>query len=176
MKRSLGILRHSRKASIITAIVVFGIVAVMAGIVDAQQQAQWQGRVVAITDGDTVKVLTDTNDEVKIRIYGIDAPEKKQKYGPQSKQALSNLVYNKTVLVTPISIDIYGRLIAKVTSENIDIGSSMVCSGNAWWYCEYARRDSELARCQRHAKMMKSGLWSEENPIPPWEFRKAKKH
>ena len=132
--------------------------------------------VIGVIDGDTIRVLTDdTKEQITIRLYGIDAPEKKQRHGPQSKQAMSDMVFNKRVTVSPISVDLYGRTIAKVFVENQDVGQAMVCNGEAWWYCQYARRDRQLSLCQKTAKQQQIGIWSEKNPVAPWDFRKQKK-
>lgn len=135
----------------------------------------FNAKVIGVIDGDTIRVLvSDDIGQKTIRLYGIDAPEKKQKHGSESKQAMSDLVFNKTVTVFPISVDIYGRTIAKVFVEKTDIGLSMVCDGHAWWYCQYAKRDSQLARCQKSAKQKHIGIWADGNPVAPWDFRKRK--
>lgn len=134
----------------------------------------FQARVVAVTDGDTVKVLYGPGGpaELKIRLYGIDAPEKKQPFGQRSKMALSNLVFGREVEVQVKDKDRYGRLVSVLRSGSLDINQEMVASGMAWWYQHYAPHDQLLAKAQARARERRLGLWSDPNPVPPWQFRK----
>lgn len=157
--------------SIITTIIVFGLIT----ITQAMEKPVWQGTVKRVIDGDTITIQPDIGGMTKVRLYGIDAPEARQKHGISSKVFLSDMILQKQVTVQPISLDKYGRTIAKLSIDNRDVGVTMVRAGLAWWYCEYARRDKELAQAQKRAKLDKAGLWAEKNPTPPWEFRKQKK-
>jgi micrococcal nuclease len=135
---------------------------------------QFLGNVVGIKDGDTIVVMHDGVGET-IRLYGIDAPEKKQDFGTKSKQFLSDLVFNKTVTVKVKDKDRYGRTIGEVyLQDGTNANHEMVRAGLSWWYEQYAKNDENLKRLQNEARTKKIGLWSLQNPTPPWEFRKRK--
>lgn len=129
--------------------------------------------VVSVYDGDTITVRTD--ETIKIRINGIDAPELKQPFGQASKQAMSGLVFGKKVTIKPEKKELYGRTIARVEVDGRDVSVQMVETGMAWWYQQYAKRDTELQSAQTKAKSAKLGVWSVPNAIAPWEYRKNKK-
>ena len=131
-------------------------------------------QVVGITDGDTFKGLTKENEEIKYRIYGIDAPEKKQAFGTKSKEYLSNLIFGKTVGIKVDSKDRYGRLIVWViTPDGKDVSAEMIKAGMAWHYKQYD--DTELYETlETEAKGNHTGLWLDNESIAPWEFRKKK--
>ena len=129
--------------------------------------------VVSVYDGDTITVRTD--ETIKIRLYGIDSPELKQPFGQSSKQALSGLVFGKKVTVKPDKKDRYGRTIARVEADGWDVSTTMVGTGMAHWYEQYAKHDTELQSAQTKAKSAKLGVWSVPDAIAPWEFRKQKK-
>ena len=129
--------------------------------------------VVSVYDGDTITVRTD--ETIKIRINGIDAPELKQPFGQASKQAMSSLVFGKKVTIKPDKKELYGRTIARVEVDGRDVSVQMVETGMAHWYQQYAKRDTELQSAQTKAKSAKLGVWSVPNAIAPWEFRKQKK-
>lgn len=133
------------------------------------------GRVVGVADGDTITVLDDVSKQHKIRLYGIDAPEKKQDWGQASKKHLSEMVFGKNVKVVVIDTDRYNREVGKVYFEDQYINLAMVKAGMAWHYVQYAKKDTDLAEAQSAARIGKLGLWSIADPIPPWEFRHKKK-
>ena len=133
----------------------------------------FQAVVISVHDGDTITVRTD--ETIKIRINGIDAPELKQPFGQASKQAMSGLVYGKTVTIKPGKKDRYGRLLARVEVSGKDTSLTMVDLGMAHWYQQYAKRDYELQSAQTKAKSAKIGIWSDPDTIAPWDFRKKKK-
>lgn len=138
-----------------------------------------QGRVVGVTDGDTVKVLDASNTQWKIRLMGIDAPEKKQAFGARSKANLSDLVYGKTVTVEYSKTDRYGRTVGKILVNGVDANLEQIKAGMAWHYKKYAKEqlfaDREIyARAEEQASAGRSGLWSEAEPVPPWDWRKTK--
>lgn len=139
-----------------------------------------QGRVVGIADGDTITVLDASNTQYKIRLAGIDAPEKKQPFGQVSKKSLSELVYDKSVQVDWSKTDRYGRLVGKVLVNDLDANLEQVKRGLAWHYSKYKKEQVFEDRlmylhAQRDATEAKLGLWIEPNPIAPWEWRKATK-
>jgi endonuclease YncB( thermonuclease family) len=133
------------------------------------------GRVIAITDGDTLKILTAGNVQYKVRLDGIDAPEKTQDFGNRAKEALSNLCFGKTVTVISSGTDKYGRTLGTIIlDDNINVNASMVKSGYAWHYKQYSN-DSTLAKLENEARSAKVGLWSQSNPTPPWNYRSGNK-
>lgn len=139
-----------------------------------------QGRVVAVTDGDTVKVLDASNTQWKIRLMGIDAPEKKQAFGTRSKSNLSDLVFGKTVTVEYSKKDKYGRTVGKILVNGVDANLEQVKAGMAWHYKKYAKEqlveDRETyAQADEQARAGQRGLWREADPVPPWDWRKSKK-
>lgn len=133
----------------------------------------FEGRVVSVHDGDTVTVRT-TVETFKIRLNGIDAPELKQPHGQASKQALSEMVFGKTVTVTPINKDRYGRTVAKLKADDKEVGYRMISGGHAWWYEAYDKHNAVYQQAQSDAQGKRAGLWADANPQPPWDFRRKK--
>lgn len=138
-----------------------------------------EGRVVGVTDGDTVTVLDAAKTENKIRVAGIDAPEKAMPWGQKSKQALSDRVYGRDVRVDWSKRDRYGRIVGKVIVDGKDAGLALVGEGLAWHYKKYENEQPladrlEYARLENEARSMRRGLWSDPAPVPPWEWRKQK--
>jgi len=134
------------------------------------------GRVVGVTDGDTLTVLRPTADgprESKVRLEGIDAPEPGQDYGTLAKQRLSDLAYGKTVRVEVKGIDDFGRLVARVKVGELDISEELVRSGLAWHYKRYSAEHA-LDGLEREARAAKRGLWTVATPQAPWEYRQAR--
>jgi endonuclease YncB( thermonuclease family) len=137
------------------------------------------GKVVGVADGDTVTVLDGDRVQHKIRLSGIDAPEKNQPFGQRSKESLSGLVFGKSVSVDTTKKDRYGREIGKVLVDGKDANLEQVNRGMAWHYKAYAREQpladrEHYAAAEQSARDAKRGLWSELEPIPPWEFRHSK--
>jgi endonuclease YncB( thermonuclease family) len=121
-------------------------------------------------------VLESTNTQHKIRLAGIDAPEKKQPYGQRSKQSLSDLVFDKQVMVETDKRDKYKREVGKVLVGGMDANLEQVSRGMAWHYKAYEREqtpnDRKLyAAAENEAKAARRGLWADADPMPPWEFR-----
>lgn len=133
------------------------------------------GKCVGVTDGDTATVLVNGNRQVKVRFWGIDAPESSQDFGKRSKKKLSSLIYGKKVKVDIAKMDRYGRAVSKVYVGGVYINLEMVKSGLAWHYVQYAPKDTDLANAEKRARASKVGLWSHPNPTPPWEWRKKGK-
>ena len=138
------------------------------------------GRVVGIADGDTVTVLDATNAQHKIRLLGIDAPEKKQAFGSKSKEHLSGLVFNKQVTVEYSKKDRYGRTLGKIIVNGMDANLEQVKAGMAWHYKQYQREQSEADRiayteAEGQARAGKRGLWIDREPTPPWDWRRQQK-
>lgn len=138
--------------------------------------ATLDGRVVGVTDGDTITVLDDANVQHKIRLSGIDAPERAQPFGDRSKTNLSRLTFDQRAQVEWTKRDRYQRVIGKVLVNGRDVNLEQVKSGMAWWYRAYAREQSPQDRedyevAEFRAKSSRTGLWSEKNPLPPWDWR-----
>ena len=129
------------------------------------------GRVVGVHDGDTITVLTISNQQSRVRLSGIDAPELHQAYGNRSKQALSAKVFGKTVVLSVTGKDRYGRTVAEVWLDQQWINLEMVREGWAWMYRRYSA-SRELEAAEQQARERKLGLWADGNPVPPWEYRR----
>jgi len=134
---------------------------------------QFTGKVVGIADGDTISVLREGK-AVKIRLYGVDAPEKAQAYGTQARKFTGDLVFQRTVTVVVHTTDRYGRLVGEVLlPDGRSLGHELVRAGLAWWYRSYAPKDTTLAQLEAEARTAKRGLWADAQPIPPWQWRKG---
>ena len=134
-----------------------------------------RGKVVSIADGDTITVLDSEKVQHKIRLGGIDAPEKAQPYGQTSKQSLSDLVYGKTVIVDSDKTDRYGREVGKVLVDGVDTNLEQVRRGLAWHYKAYQREQSPEDRlaysaAETEAAAAHIGLWQDAVPVAPWEW------
>jgi endonuclease YncB( thermonuclease family) len=144
------------------------------------QQRTITGKVIAITDGDTITVLDSGKQQHKIRLDGIDAPEASQPFGTQAKKALSDLVFGRNVTVISSNTHRYGAAVGKVLLDGKDINYVQVMHGFAWFYLAYAhelKRDDAQAYEQAEAKARadRRGLWTDASPAPPWEYRKGKR-
>lgn len=136
----------------------------------------WSGKVVGVADGHTITVLSD-KEQVKIRLYGVDTPERGQPFSKRAKQFTSKTVYGKFVEVKVMATDRYGRTVAMIYADKTLLNEELVKAGLAWVYWKYCH---ELicyawADYQFAARMDKRGLWSDPNRIPPWEFRRKKR-
>lgn len=138
------------------------------------------GYVVSIADGDTITVLDANRQQHKIRLAGIDAPEKKQPFGDRSKQTLADMVFNKTVTVEWDKQDRYGRTVGKVIVNGRDANFEQIRAGMAWWYEKYRKEQSAAdqrlyANEEEQARARRVGLWRDVAPMAPWDWRKAKR-
>ena len=134
-------------------------------------QAQLIGKVISIADGDTFTLLVDST-QVKIRLHGIDCPEKRQDFGQVAKKFLSEMVFNKIVHKT--NRDRYGRTIGIVFIDNINVNEGLLKAGLAWHYKKYDH-NSVWTLLEDIARAEKKGLWSIANPLPPWDWRKLRR-
>ena len=125
-------------------------------------------KVVKISDGDTITVLSG-KEQTKVRLYGIDAPEKKQDYGQRSKQFLASLIAGQVVEVELKGKDRYRRMLGIIYYKGQDINAQMVLNGYAWAYVKYSRIYVDQESLARENKR---GLWQSSNPTPPWEWRR----
>lgn len=160
--------------------------ALLIGMLSSQASAL-RGTVVGITDGDTITILDSSHIEHKVRLGGVDAPEKTQPFGNASKRHLSDLVYGKSVRVDGSKTDRYGRLIGKIYVQpsscpkcgmTLDANLAQITAGLAWWYRKYAAEQSEEDQgryefAESEAKARRIGLWREANSIAPWDWRRG---
>ena len=151
--------------------------------------ASIDGKAITVADGDTITILDADNNQHRIRINGIDAPEKGQPFGDRSRQNLRYMVSGKEVMADCHKIDRYGRQVCKVwarpancpwCNKSVDVGQAQIVAGLAWWYREYAKEQSAEDRgryesTEKEAQVQKIGLWQQSNPMPPWEWRKEKR-
>lgn len=148
------------------------------------------GKVVGVSDGDTITVLDSDKRQHKIRVAGIDAPEKNQPFGQRSKENLSGLVFGREVDVQWSKHDRYQRIVGKVMvaepncqradcNKTLDAGLGQITAGFAWWYRKYAKEQAaeDATRYQdaeADARTRRIGLWFDAEPMPPWDWRKGK--
>ena len=136
--------------------------------------ADFSGKVIKVYDGDTITVLNDQNESIKIRLNGIDAPEKAQAYGKKSQQFAKDLVHGQIVTIKDHGEDRYHRIIGDVVMEDGRIlNEEMIRAGLAWWFYKYSD-DRNLGQLELDAKIAHIGLWKTKNPVPPWVYRKIK--
>lgn len=138
------------------------------------------GEVIKVFDGDTILLKDQTGTATKIRLKGIDAPEGSQSYGPEAAKKMTELSLNKVAEVQFSEVDQYGRTIGKVTIGETDICLEMLKAGLAWHFKQYQRAqnaDDRLAydKAEKEARQQREGLWKEEKPTPPWEYRRQQR-
>jgi endonuclease YncB( thermonuclease family) len=140
---------------------------------------QLEGRVVGISDGDTISIITPEFVQYKVRLAGIDAPEKRQPFGQVSKQNLSQLIYDKVVVVDWEKQDRYQRLVGKILLDGEDVNLEQIKAGLAWHYRKYKKEQVfedrlNYLQAEEKARVDKLGLWQDAEPVPPWEWRKSR--
>jgi len=133
----------------------------------------FSGKVVGVSDGDTITVLRGDKSTARIRLESIDCPEKKQPFGNAAKEFASNLVFGKTVTIVVKETDRYGRLIATVYIGETNLNLELVKAGLAWHYKHYCKSPA-FAQAEAEARAAKRGLWSESLTVPPWEYRRRR--
>lgn len=141
-------------------------------IASSEEAIQYQGRVVKVTDGDSITILVGKQ-QIKIRLGEIDTPERGQPYWRVSRKALESLVAGRTINAIQTDIDRYKRVVAHIYIDDIWVNEQMVKGGYAWVYREYAKMES-IYLAEEYAKANKLGIWSlpESERIPPWEWRR----
>ncbi len=136
------------------------------------------GRAVKIVDGDTFDLLVETPEgkrTVRIRLDGIDCPERGQDFGTVAKDGLGSLLMDKSLRFTPLDTDRYGRVVGDVhTTSGTWVNEALVREGLAWHYVAYSS-SARLAAAEKEARAAKAGLWSAPRPVAPWEWRKEKR-
>lgn len=155
---------------------------VLALVALTSNAAELRGRVIGVADGDTVTVLDDAREQHKVRLSGIDAPERGQAFGDASKRNLSALAFNQTVTVEWHKRDRYGRLVGvvRVQPSDQDVGLAQVRAGMAWHYTTYAGEQLTSDRklyvdAEAQARDAHAGLWRDASPIAPWQYRQAQR-
>ncbi len=136
--------------------------------------ADFTGRVVGVSDGDTITVLHNGTGE-RIRLHGIDCPEKRQAFGNRAKQFTSTLVFGNTVTVQVLDRDRYGRTVGVVLlPDGRSLNHELVRAGLAWMYPRYTN-DQSLSDLEEEARVARRGLWADPHAVPPWEWRVMRK-
>lgn len=153
-------------------VALFGFLLLLSG---ASIAAEYSGKVVGISDGDTLTLLVPEGSsykQVRIRLAEIDTPESRQPYGERAKQALSDLAFGKQARVIEQDRDRYGRTVGRVYVGSADVNAEMIRQGAAWAYRQYLK-DQSLLKLEADAKAAKRGLWAlpEAQRMPPWEWR-----
>lgn len=149
-----------------------------------------RGEVVGVTDGDTIEVLEADERRHRVRLQGIDSPERAQAYARAATRNLSRLVFGKRVAVQWEKRDRYGRIVGKVLvaapgcpgddcPETLDVNLAQIEGGLAWWYRHFADEQTPEDRAryeaaEARARARRIGLWKDPSPLPPWEFRRPR--
>lgn len=137
-----------------------------------QLLAQTEGKVVAVADGDTFTLLTEDKEQVKVRLYGIDCPERRQAFGQVAKDFTSEAVFGQWVRLSREGKDRYGRTVAIVELEDGRILNEMLLqAGLAWHYKRYDK-NPDWAKMEIRARQKRIGLWKDKYAIAPWDFRR----
>jgi len=132
--------------------------------------ADFTGRVVKVADGDTLTVLVNKT-QIRVRLDGIDAPERGQAFGKRSQQSLADMCAAKQARVEDRGRDRYGRTIGRVHCGGIDANSEQVRRGMAWVFVRYVAKGSPLFELEANARLRQLGLWADAGTVPPWEWR-----
>lgn len=130
----------------------------------------FEGRVIAVQDGDTLTVLVERH-QVKVRLASIDAPELRQLFGTRSRQSLVEICHHQQATVTPTARDRWGRTVGEVTCAGVQASPEQVRRGMAWVYPKYAPKGSPLFQLEAVARAARLGLWADPDPTPPWNWR-----
>lgn len=154
--------------------IIFSVLALLVIALPSALSQEFSGRVVGVSDGDTITVLTDGAPR-KVRLSGIDCPEKSQAFGRQAKEFTSSHVFSRQVKVISLGQDRYGRTIGEVilpSGENLS--DLLLSNGYAWWYQKYST-DEHRHDLEENARRLKLGLWTDQQAIAPWDYRKIAK-
>ncbi|MFP4049836.1 MAG: thermonuclease family protein, partial [Desulfovermiculus sp.] len=130
-----------------------------------------------VTDGDSLTVIDRDFRLQRIRVYGIDCPESDQPFGFKARMKTAWEVWCRPVILHPVEEDRYGRLVARVQRHNTDLSAVLVSSGLAWVYDRYCRKSvcRKWSEMEGHARQNEQGLWSESDPVPPWDWRQGER-
>lgn len=135
------------------------------------------GKVINVADGDTITILTQNDEKIKIRLAGIDCPESFQVHGEKAKQYLTSMVDGKRVRIEPETVDQYGRTVGMVLVNGANINEQIVSNGHGWVFRKYCTADycKDWLKSEEKARKAGAGLWQDANPKPPWEWRAAQR-
>ena len=177
---------------ILTTLVTFSLLSFI--IISSSSAKTLRGKVVKVADGDTIAIVDEKGFKYRIRLAGIDAPEKEQPYGKESTKNLKWLVYGKGITVEYSKFDRYTRIVGKVLIDSqrdtfclavdcvrkVDVGLEQINAGRAWHYKRYQNEQSKVDRklyssAEREARNRQLGLWNEKKPISPWKWRRNNK-
>ena len=141
---------------------------------------EFAGTIVGVADGDTVTLLDASKTQHRIRLDGIDAPERTQPHGQRARQSLAQLAHGRAAHADCPKVDRYGRAVCRVMVDGVDVGLEQVRRGFAWHYVKYAHEQRpadrvDYARAESTARSAHSGLWSFSDPTPPWDYRRMPK-
>ncbi|MGZ8994150.1 MAG: thermonuclease family protein [Burkholderiaceae bacterium] len=144
----------------------------------AALSAERYGTVVGISDGDTLTLLDANKTQYRIRLDGIDAPERTQPHGQRARQSLAALAHGRTARADCPKVDRYGRAVCRVVIDGVDVGLEQIRRGYAWHYVKYAHEQraaerASYASAESEARSANAGLWSFSDPVPPWDYRRA---
>lgn len=142
--------------------------------------AEWHGTVVGVSDGDTLTLLDANKTQHRIRLDGIDAPERTQPYGQRARQSLAALAHGRVASADCPKVDRYGRAVCRVYIDGVDVGLEQIRRGYAWHYVKYAHEQRAIdrahyAQAESDARAKNAGLWSFADPVPPWDYRRLSK-
>lgn len=165
---------RSPAASRLVRIALIAVMGLASAVANAQMLA---GKVVGVTDGDTITVLDARQVQHKVRLSGIDAPERRQAFGQRARETLSKMVFSRLVEVEFEKTDRYDRILGKIWVNGRDVNLAMVQAGMAWHYKQYARDQSREDRrlydlAEQQARDSGLGLWADRDPTPPWAWRR----
>jgi endonuclease YncB( thermonuclease family) len=136
------------------------------------------GTIVGVADGDTVTLLDASKTQHRIRLDGIDAPERTQPHGQRARQSLATLAHGRVARADCPKVDRYGRAVCRVIVDGVDLGLEQIRRGYAWHYVKYAHEQRAIdreryARAESDARLSSAGLWSFSDPVPPWDYRRV---
>lgn len=183
LKANLGRILKTSKYFTLAAILVvalFQVGHVYLGHTQAADKETISVKVVGISDGDTITVLTANKQQLKVRLAGIDAPERSQAFGMRARKHLGDQIFGKIIELETRGLDKYKRTLGVVFLNDQDINEMMIKDGFAWFYRKYAsdQPEEEAARyeaAENEARAADLGLWSMKDPTPPWVYRKEQK-
>lgn len=159
---------------------LFGTSSILPTNLQAANKETIFARVVGISDGDTVTVLAEGNKRIKIRLQGIDAPERSQAFGMRSRQNLAKMIFGKNIQIKSQGLDKYQRTLGTIILDDEDINEQQIKDGFAWFYRRYEKdltpeQAARYEEAETDAKNNQRGLWADANPTPPWDYRKKNK-
>lgn len=159
-----------RKNALFTLLLI--LIAVFAALTFEIGKDSGNYRVSQVADGDSFSLMKNRT-EVRIRLYGIDCPERKQPFNREAEKFTRAMLQRGKIRFTKVDLDRYGRTVAWVFVGSLNLNEELVRHGLAWHYKHHSN-DRNLARLEDSARAVKAGLWSDPHPVPPWEFRKRK--